>query len=140
MRRPVLGILFALGSAAASDRARAEEAPVLRPGLWEFHRTVGTQKFDSKKCADPIGDMRRMNAKLEKGGCKFSPMTKSGNRFTFTSQCAVKNPSGGTIRASSKTVLTVESGSAYGAEITGTMNGQPTNERLTARRVGDCPK
>lgn len=92
----------------------------------------------SKKCTSPSDDMKRQNAMLEKAGCRFSPMKKKGNTYTFTTECTVKNPSGGTLIGRTTSIITVESDSAYKVQVDGTANGQSTKELLIARRVGDC--
>jgi hypothetical protein len=132
------GLLALLALSAVLSPVGAEDLPVFRQGLWEFQRTVGTQKMVSKKCTSPSDDMKRQNAMLEKAGCRFSPMKKKGNTYTFTTECTVKNPSGGTLIGRTTSIITVESDSAYKVQVDGTANGQSTKELLIARRVGDC--
>jgi hypothetical protein len=120
--------------------AAAAELPVFRPGLWEFDRTVNGQKVASKECLDPTARMKAQNAKLEQSGCSFSPMEKAGATYTFTSECAMKMPGGKALRSSSKSVMTVESDSAYRLQVTGTLAGEPSSEQLVARRIGECPR
>lgn len=124
---------------AATFPAAADDWPSLRQGLWEFQRTMGAQKIDAKKCVDPVADMKRQNAMLEKNGCVISPLKKSGSSYTFESTCNMKMP-GGEIRSASTSVITVDSDSAYRLEVRGTMDGEPTNETMTAKRVGDCAR
>jgi len=119
--------------------AAADDWPSLRQGLWEFQRTMGAQKVDAKKCVDPVADMKRQNAMLEKNGCTISPLQKSGSTYTFESSCNMKMP-GGEIRSASTSVITVESDSAYRLEVRGTMDGEPTNETMKAKRIGDCAR
>ena len=119
--------------------AAADDWPSLRQGLWEFQRTMGAQKVDAKKCVDPVADMKRQNAMLEKNGCVISPLKKSGSTYTFESSCNMKMP-GAEIRSASTSVITVENDSAYRLEVRGTMDGEPTNETMTAKRIGDCAR
>jgi hypothetical protein len=42
------------------------------------------------------------------------------------------------LHVQSKSVITVESDSAYKVEVTSTGAGVPTKELLVAKRVGDC--
>jgi hypothetical protein len=140
----------AMGSAAASllvalavfvaDLARADEPPVFRQGLWQFDRTVGGKKLQTKSCTNPSEDMKRENAILEKGGCKSSPSKRSGNAYTFTVDCAVTTPGSDPVNVHSTSVMTVESDSAYNVDITPTGAGTSTQERLVASRVDDCAK
>jgi hypothetical protein len=119
--------------------ARAEEAD-LRQGLWQFERTVGGRKLQTQECTDPNDDMDRQNAMLAKSGCKFSPPQRVGSTYTFSAECAVKPPGGETVTAHSTSVMTVQSDSAYTVDITTTGAGTTTQERLVARRIGDCVK
>jgi hypothetical protein len=111
---------------------------MFRQGLWEFQRTVGTQKTVNKKCTSPNEDMKRQNTMLEKAGCRFSPLKESGKTFTFTAECTLKGLSGGSMTNRTTSVITVESDRAYQVRVEGTTNGQSTKELLVARRVGDC--
>jgi hypothetical protein len=126
--------MLATGGAAAAD------LPGFRHGLWEFNRTVNGQKVASKECLNPTERMKAQNARLEQSGCKFSPMEKAGSTYTSTSECAMKMPGGNTLRSSSKSVMTVESDSAYQLQVTGTLAGEPSSEQLVARRIGECPR
>jgi hypothetical protein len=134
-RRSLAAVTLALAAGAAP--ATADDWPTLRPGLWEYQRTLGAKQIASKRCLDPVADMKRQNAVLEKNGCAISPLRRSGSSYTFESTCDMKTP-GGSIRSASVSVMTVESDSAYRLEVRGTMAGEPTSETMTARRVGDC--
>ena len=146
----LLGDCSAAGSAAASllvalavvtaGVARADEPPAFRQGLWQFDRTVGGQKLQTKSCTNPSEDMKRQNAILEKGGCKSSPSKRTGNAYTFTVDCTVTPPGSDPVKVLSTSVMTVESDSAYDVDITTTGAGISTQERLVARRVGECAK
>jgi hypothetical protein len=136
-RLPV-SLLFGLAAATLTGAALADELPTFRKGTWEFQRTVDggpgkSQKLSNRECVDPTADMKRQNAMLTKMGCTFSPVAKSGNAYTFTSQCKMQG-----IVAQSKTVLTYESDGAYRLNVESTQNGRPSKETLTAKRVGDC--
>ena len=129
------GLLTLLALSVLSIPVSAEDLPVFRQGMWDFQRTVGTQKRNTQKCTSPNDDMKRQNAMLEKAGCHFSPFKKAGKTYTFTAECTVENQSSHTT-----TVITVESDSAYTVQVDGTTDGQSTKELLTARRIGDCKK
>jgi hypothetical protein len=124
----------------AADLALADEPPAFRRGLWQFDRTVAGQALQTKNCSSPTEDMERQNAMLEKGGCKSSPGKRSGDVYTFTVDCTVTAPGSGTVNVRSTSVLTVESDSAYDVDITTTGAGTSTQERLVARRIGECVK
>ena len=123
-----------------ADAPRAEDPPAFRHGLWQFDRTVGGQKLQTKECTNPTEDMKQQNALLTKGGCKFTPSTRSGRTYTFSAECTINAPGSAPITARSTSVLTVESDTAYRVEITTTGAGTSTSETLLARRVGDCAK
>jgi hypothetical protein len=120
--------------------ALADDLPVLRQGSWKFQRTVGGKKIEMTECASPTEDMKKMNAKLEKGGCRFSPVKKSGNVYTYTADCSMKMPSGSMMSSRSTSVMTVVGESSYKIEIDVVTDGQASKELLVAQRVGDCTK
>ena len=124
----------------AANPTRADEAPAFRHGLWQFDRTVGGQALQTRSCSSPNEDMERQTAILEKGGCKSSPGKRSGNVYSFTVECSVTTPGSSTVNVLSTSVMTVESDSAYQVDITTTGAGTSTQERLVARRIGDCAK
>jgi hypothetical protein len=132
-------LLFVI-TLVAADLARADEPPAFRRGLWQFDRTVGGQALQTQSCSSPSEDMERQNAMLEKGGCKSSPGKRSGDVYTFTVECMVATPGSGTVNVRSTSVMTAESDSAYNVDITTTGAGTSTQERLVARRIGDCTK
>jgi len=74
-----------LVSALLRGPALAYDPPTLRQGLWKFQRTVDTKKIESTKCTSPTEEMKKMNAKLEKAGCRFSSVKKYGNVTTVPS-------------------------------------------------------
>ena len=120
--------------------ALADDLPALRHGLWKFQRTVGGETLETTKCTSPSEDMKKMNAKLEKGGCRFSPVKKSGNVYTYTADCSMKMPSGSMMSSRSTSVMTVVGESSYKIEIDVVTDGQASKELLVAQRVGDCTK
>lgn len=123
-----------------ANASLAEDPPAFRQGLWQFDRSVGAQKLQTKECTNPSEDMKQQNALLTKGGCKFTPSTRSGKTYTFSAECTITAPGSAPITARSTSVLTAESDVAYKVEITTTGAGTSTNETLVARRVGDCSK
>ncbi|MBI5611642.1 MAG: hypothetical protein HY942_01020, partial [Gammaproteobacteria bacterium] len=103
----LIGGTLAASLAALATAVAAQELPSFRKGIWEFNRTVDSgagkpQTLTTKKCASPTDDMRKQNEMLAKAGCKFSPATKSGASYSFSSQCTVNG-----VSAQSKSVITV---------------------------------
>lgn len=135
-RRSIAAALL-LGPAAF---AFAAELPSFRQGLWEFNRSIQPQSpsgkpttVADKRCTDPTADMKRMNDMLAKQGCRFSPVSASGNVFTFSSTCQIQN-----VSAQSSSTLTRESDSAYTVQVASTGSAGASKELLVAKRVGDC--
>lgn len=130
--------IVAGGLASLATASLAEDPPAFRKGMWEFNRTVdsGTAKsqtMTTKECTDPTDDMKKQDDMLTKAGCKMSPVTKSGNSYSFTSQCSIQG-----VDLQSKSVLSVESDAAYTVNVESQQGGQITKEVLVARRIGDC--
>ena len=129
-----------LAAALATGQAAADDWPALRAGLWEFNRTIETvgaqgkpETMQTRKCTNPSDDMKRQNDMLTKSGCKFSPVTRAGNTYSYSAVCKLQGASG-----TSKSVLTVESDAAYEIRIESDFGGEPTRELLRAKRTGDC--
>jgi Protein of unknown function (DUF3617) len=134
-RLPVL-----LAAALAVGQAAADEWPALRAGLWEFDRTIETpgvagkpQTMQTTNCTNPASDMKSQNEMLTKAGCKFSPVTRSGNTYSYSAVCKLQGVSG-----TSNSVLTVENDGAYTIRVESDLGGQPSRELLRAKRTGDC--
>ena len=122
---------------ACANPVAAEDLPALRQGMWEFQRTVGSQKISNKECVNPTKDMKQKNAQFEKQGCRISPLKRKGNAYTFTADCLIRTESG-QMNSHTTSVITVESDRAYTVQVEGAINGKPVKERLTARRISDC--
>jgi len=128
------------GAQLFADAARGEEPPAFRQGLWQFDRTVGGQKLQTRECTSPTEELKRQNALLSKGGCKLTPTQRSGDAYTFTAECTINTPNSASVSARSTSVMTVDGDSAYQVEITTTGAGTSTRELLIARRIGDCAR
>ena len=136
-----ISILAAL-LAGAATAAAAEEWPAMRHGMWEFTRSIESvgkggkpQTVQTKKCTNPTDEMKRQNETLSKAGCKFSPLARAGNVYTYSAACRMQGISG-----TSKSVLTVDGDSAYTIRVESDFGGEATRELLQARRTGDCPR
>ncbi|HKB49640.1 MAG TPA: DUF3617 family protein, partial [Ktedonobacterales bacterium] len=90
------------------------ELPSLKPGMWEYQRTLTTRARGTpaqakvSKCSDPTLEMRNKLAELEKKGCRFSPTVHLGNTYRASWTCPTH---GGVVAMSQK--LTVTSDSSY---------------------------
>ena len=136
-RAPTLlaGVALLLFGAASY----AEEPPAFRQGLWQFDRTVGGQKLQTRECTNPTEQLKQQNALLTRSGCKLTPTQRSENIYTFTAECTINAPGGASVTARATSAMTVESDDTYKVEISTTGAGTSTNESLVARRIGDCP-
>ena len=129
----VVSLVVFCGIVIASD-----DLPAFRQGMWKLTRTVAGKLVETHRCTNPGDDMKRQNAMLQKAGCTFSPVRRSGNTYTFDTDCALNGPRGGGMTSHTTTVMIVEGDSAYRLEVTGTQDGAPMKETLVARRDGDC--
>ena len=130
--------VVAAGSNWVCSAYAGVDLPKFRQGQWEVLRTANGQQMRFAQCVNPTDDMEAQKAAFQKSGCKYSPIQKQGQAYTYTSECAMKLPQGALFNSKTKSVLTVTSDSAYAVEVTGTINGKPSTERLTAVRKGDC--
>ena len=131
---------IALAGVLATAAAGAEELPTLKRGMWQFDRSVnGREMGVITQCANPTADMKEQDAMLTAAGCNFAPVRQDGDKYSFDVACSIK--SGSTlINSKTTTVMTVSGDSAYNVRVSGTTNGQPTDETVVAKRVGDCAK
>jgi Protein of unknown function (DUF3617) len=134
MRTAAILLLATLAAPAAGD-----ELPDFRPGLWEFRRSVdgGDGKpasLTNQKCTNPTEDMKKKTESMAQAGCQPSPVTKSGNLYTFSLSCKIQG-----VEVSSRTLIKVENDSAYVVDAESKQDGNFTREHLVATRLGDCP-
>ena len=129
-------------AAAPSPVTSASDAelPSLKPGMWEYQRTVTTRARGTpaqaklSKCSDPTLEMRNKLAALEKKGCRFSPTIHLGNTYQATWICSAR---GGVVAMSQK--LTVTSESSYEDISEARFEEQQTRTKIVATRIGECP-
>jgi hypothetical protein len=136
MRFPIAMLIASLALPAIA----ADVLPPFRTGLWEFKRSVdgGDGKpvtLTNQKCTNPTEDMRKKTESAAQSGCQVSPMSKSGNLYTFTFKCTIQGAS-----LQSKSVITAESESAYKVDAETKTGGKTTRELLTARWISGCPE
>jgi len=144
MKKVLLYILIAGGISCVflTGITTAEDLPAFRQGMWEFNRTfeeTGSpspgkpQKMKSNKCMNPTEDMKKKNEAYTKNGCKFSPISKKGNTYSYTADCKTQDVAG-----QSKITITVKNDSAYSLKIVTRSGKQRTKESVQAKRTGDC--
>ncbi len=132
-------ITFLLAALALPAFA-ADELPAFRAGLWEFKRSVDggdgrPAMLTNQKCTNPTEDMQKKTETMIAAGCKPTPVTKSGNLYSFSFRCKLQG-----IDIESKSLITVESDSAYKVDAESKQGGKTTREQLDARRIGNCPE
>jgi hypothetical protein len=135
------GLELTLALALATP-ALAADYPVFRQGLWEYDRTIEPKGAGAKpthvlakRCIDPTADMKRQNEMLSKRGCTFTPITAKGNVYTFSADCRMQG-----LAVRSTSVITADSATAYTLQVSTTGSEGPSQEKLVARRVGDCKR
>ena len=127
-------LLLLTGPAMAEN-----EFPSFQPGMWSFSSTVNLKGADKpqvrevRMCANPTDDIRKKWDALAEKSCKFSPITRTGNKYSYSSFCERDG-----LRLQSKSIIVVESSSAYRVETESRTNSQARKEVIDARRVGDC--
>ena len=128
-------LFIAICIALSESVANSDEYPFFRTGMWEFNRTmVGVSgQGKSQICTNPTKDMKRTNENLSREGCKIYLFTRSGNTYSFMTDCTRVGS------AKFKTVVSVENDSAYTVNIETQQGKQVTKETITARRIGECP-
>lgn len=132
-------ITFLLAALALPAFA-ADELPAFRAGLWEFKRSVDggdgrPAMLTNQKCTNPTEDMQKKTETMIAAGCKPTPVTKSGNLYSFSFRCKLQG-----VDIESKSLITVESDSAYKVDAESKQGGKTTREQLDARRIGNCPE
>jgi hypothetical protein len=123
--------------ASSAALAHANDWPAFRYGMWNFVRTIesggGARSIANKTCMNPTEDIRTRYQANVQAGCTVSPVTKSGNAYSFVTTCMLKGQP-----VESKSTLRVESDSAYRIGIESKSGTNVTKELLVATRSGDC--
>jgi hypothetical protein len=139
--RSHIAVLLAAANLVAGSAVAADDWPVLKPGLWESVRemTSGDGRKNPpikvSQCVDPRAEMRQQQATLTKGGCRFSPVVRSGKEYRYSAECRIQGMS-----TVSRSVMTATSDSAYEIRVESEFGGEVTREVLRSRRVGDCAR
>ncbi len=116
------------------------DLPVLEPGLWEYQRELGAaggtqpQNSTTRQCVDPTADMRRKKQALEAKQCRFQPMIRRGSAYYSEWLC---NTPTGPMRF--RGVLTVTDSRHYTDMVESASPDRAARQKITARRVGECP-
>jgi hypothetical protein len=124
----------------ATTAAAAVELPTFQAGLWEYRRSVlkgdaaSPQVSMLTKCVDPSAEIRKKMAELKSRNCQFAPLSRHGDSYTSSWTCPTTD---GAVRF--RSVLTVTDPTSY-VDMSETRSGQGViQQKLEARRVGECP-
>jgi hypothetical protein len=125
---------FVAGAAASGT------VPKLRPGLWEFRRSLvingASKDVTTQNCTDPISTMSFWQKSLTKVGCTYEDTRRTGNRYTQSSTCKIDALA--MDRRYTKS-LEVTGEEAYVLEESASGGNQPPMSSVTrARRLGGC--
>ena len=122
----------------------AAQLPALKPGLWEYHRTVTNSRNPTKpqtssvqKCADPMREYQDKLAQLAQRGCRFSPLKRDGSDYHSSWSCP--GPDG---LISFEDVLTVHNELSYQAQSTiryVPQSSRDSSSLIKATWLGNCP-
>jgi hypothetical protein len=124
---------------AGCSPAWAGDLPSFQPGFWSFSSTVSSygankpQVRTMSRCADPTAEIRSKWESLSAQSCKFSPVTHTGNQYSYSASC---NKQGRAV--SMKSVIVVKDENAYRVETLSHTNAQASREIVAARRVSAC--
>jgi hypothetical protein len=139
-RRIAATAVLALAAIQVAPYAAATELPELRHGTWELRGVSDGRVVDRKKCTSPGRDIAEESAVLSQAGCRVSSVERSGNRYTFQTDCRMKTRSGRRLTLHRTSVLTVDGDATFRLRVRGTTNGRPIAETVTGTRIGDCDR
>jgi hypothetical protein len=131
-------VAWVAAALAAQAAAAAGGLPDLQRGDWQVRRTVEGKTIEERKCSSPSDELQSEIRVLANAGCKISPVRRSGDRYTFRSDCELKTRSGRLLKSDRSSELTVDRGTSYRLRVRGTTNGRPIAETVVGTRVGDC--
>jgi hypothetical protein len=136
--------LVVAATCLALPAAASPDLPTFRPGLWQFDRTlesdgqVNDRRITSgtliqpreQRCVDPTQAIKALPASFPFANCRSSGLHNTESELVVTKSCGP----GDEVR----TVIKVESDSAYTEVTEGTIGAQRSREAIVARRIGDC--
>jgi hypothetical protein len=131
-------------AAAATAAAAARDLPTFRAGLWQFDRTlesdgdVNDRRITSgtsiqpreQRCVDPTAAMKSLSVTFPFASCRSSNVQNNDSELVVTKKCGPGDDV--------KTVIKVESDSAYTQVTEGMIGAKHSREAIVARRIGDC--
>jgi hypothetical protein len=137
-----LGIAARAGDAAPASSAPPEiaaELPHLKPGLWEYRRTVTNggsakpQVSTVRRCVDPTAEIRSKMSMLKTRNCQFTPLSKKQDHYVSSWTCPTPN---GPVHF--RDVLIVKDLTSY-EDVSEVHTAQRmSQQKIEATRVGEC--
>jgi hypothetical protein len=138
-----VGLVVSLGALVLGTRARAEDLPQRKPGLWEMkiaRNGSGLPDMTMQHCTDATTDkdMNNVVSPMAKQICSKQDLQKTATGYVADSVCSI---AGGTMTAHAE--ITGDFNSAYTIVTTSHTDKGPTNlrdltTRIEARWLGDC--
>ena len=128
----------------APSPASAYDGPTLRPGLWQFERTLETDGKPTDRletnnlpidpqmtrCVDPTVTLKAEFTPRKVDACGIKDLQKTDDGYTFQRICRGLSPI--------KTKINIKGDSAYTVINQGNIGKLSSTEIVVARRVGDC--
>ena len=97
-------------------------------------RSGGPQVSTTRKCTNPGAEMREKMTELKKKNCQFAPLRRSSEHYISSWICQTPT---GAMRF--RDVLTATDDSSY-QDVSEAHSAQHvTQQKVEARRVGECP-
>ena len=133
-------LLSAWLGGAALAAGPPDELPAFTPGLWSFSLSINhygasqPQVRTMTRCADPADEIRKKWQSLATQACQFSPVTRDGSRYSYSSACDKQGR-----RISMRSVILAESADSYRVDTESHTPTEASREIVVARRVGACP-
>jgi hypothetical protein len=127
-----------LAAAFAAAPAYAQQAPQIRPGLWEMTFTGMPQKQTVCFTPEMVKDMKSLSRQTPDSDCKSSGESVAGNTRTFNVSCTKPN------KYHAKISVTVSGPDNFTMTqdytVTHAGKAQSGTMSIAYRRLGDCPK
>lgn len=138
----VPGLAMGLSLAAAAGSAAEVQWPELKPGLWQFTRTMTTggkpTTIERQGCADPVAEWEKQQEASGRAGCAVETVKAAAGHYVTTAECRLPGAGEG----SSRSTAVIKGPDAYEVTVEnrGVLAKSGEREHLVARRLGDCPK
>jgi hypothetical protein len=127
-----------LAAAFAAAPAYAQQAPQIRPGLWEMTFTGMPQKQTVCFTPEMVKDMKSLSRQTPDSDCKSSGESVAGNTRTFNVSCTKPN------KYHAKISVTVNGPDNFTMTQNYTMDrggkAQSGTMSIAYRRLGECAK